>query len=136
VYRIDPYGKAVLYRIHPCIRPRRDSLRLCTSVVLPICQRVGRYLEHQGLLLRDAECDSLEREAPEPSDVMAQLLGSSISYLLAALVPRPRVDLTRITGFCPPITAGAAWSRRHDAPREPNASRTHTTEHPPNAMSR
>ena len=47
-----------------------------------IARRVGRYLERQGLLERDAENSHLALGAI-PDDPMAQLLGHSITYRIA-----------------------------------------------------
>ena len=48
-----------------------------------ISQRVGRCLERQGLLERDAESAWLDLKPAEDSDAMPQILGSSISYRIA-----------------------------------------------------
>jgi len=91
-----------------------------------ISQRVGRYLERQGLLVRDIENSYLQLEALDDS-VMNDLLGHSITYRiavgpqagrkafthiilepldfiarLATLVPKPRVNLTRFHGVFAP----------------------------------
>jgi hypothetical protein len=47
-----------------------------------LAQRIGRYLEHQGLLERDAENCYLAGDALE-AGAMEQLLGSSITYRIA-----------------------------------------------------
>ena len=47
-----------------------------------IARRVGRYLERQGLLERDAENSYLALDAVS-EDPMAQLLGHSITYRIA-----------------------------------------------------
>jgi hypothetical protein len=47
-----------------------------------IAHRVGRYLERQGLLQRDAENSYLSTDAV-PEDPMNQLLGHSIIYRIA-----------------------------------------------------
>lgn len=47
-----------------------------------IAQRVGRFLERQGLLERDAENSYLAGDAAD-DDPMAQLLGYSITYRIA-----------------------------------------------------
>jgi len=47
-----------------------------------IARRVGRYLERQGLLERDAEVSYLTTDAI-PEDPMNQLLGHSITYRVA-----------------------------------------------------
>jgi hypothetical protein len=48
-----------------------------------ISQRVGRCLERQGLLERDAEHAWLDLDPAEDSDAMPQIMGSSISYRVA-----------------------------------------------------
>ena len=53
------------------------------QVVQRISQRVGRCLERQGLLVRDAGADYLNLPLPEEHDPMAQLLGSSVTYRIA-----------------------------------------------------
>ncbi len=47
-----------------------------------IARRVGRFLERQGLLKRDAETSYLDLDAAQ-EDPMDQLLGSSITYRIA-----------------------------------------------------
>ena len=47
-----------------------------------IARRVGRYLERQGLLERDAENSYLALE-PDDDDAMVQLQGHSITYRIA-----------------------------------------------------
>jgi hypothetical protein len=53
------------------------------GLVQLIGQRVGRCLERQGLLERDAECAWLNLDPAEDSDAMPQILGSSVSYRVA-----------------------------------------------------
>jgi len=53
-----------------------------TQLAQTIAQRVGRYLERQGLLERDAENSYLTTDAI-PEDPMNRLLGHSITYRLA-----------------------------------------------------
>ncbi len=53
-----------------------------TQLAETIARRVGRYLERQGLLERDAENSYLASGAI-PDDPMAQLLGHSITYRVA-----------------------------------------------------
>jgi ribosomal protein S27E len=50
-----------------------------------IAHRIGRYLERQGLLVRDAEHSYLALEASDenPEDSMSQLQGHSITYRIA-----------------------------------------------------
>lgn len=47
-------------------------------------QRVGRCLERQGLLEQDAESAWLDLDPAEDTDAMPQILGSSVSYRIAA----------------------------------------------------
>ena len=53
-----------------------------TQLAHTIAQRVGRFLERQGLLERDAENSYLAGDAVD-EDPMAQLLGHSITYRIA-----------------------------------------------------
>jgi hypothetical protein len=53
-----------------------------TQLAHAIAQRVGRYLERQGLLERDAE-NSYLAEYTVDEDPMAQLLGHLITYRVA-----------------------------------------------------
>mgnify|MGYP003572279438 FL=1 len=53
-----------------------------TQLAQTIARRVGRYLERQGLLERDAENSYLTTDAI-PEDPMNQLLGHSITYRIA-----------------------------------------------------
>jgi hypothetical protein len=92
-----------------------------------IAYRIGRYLERQGLLARDAENAylALENSDEEPMD---QLRGYSITYRiavglqqgLAALVPRPRVNLTCYHGVFAPTASIARWSHRRSGVKETN----------------
>ena len=90
-----------------------------------LAYRIGRYLEGQGLLERDAENSYLVGDELDTGP-MAQLQGASITYRvavgrqqgrkvftlqtlpldfiarLAALVPKPRVNLTRFHGVFAP----------------------------------
>ena len=50
------------------------------DLVQLISQRVGRCLERQGLLERDAEQAWLDLDPDEDTDAMPQIMGSSISY--------------------------------------------------------
>ena len=98
-----------------------------TRLTHTIAHRVGRFLERQGLLERDAENSYLASDAVD-DDPMTPLLGHSITYRiryqlktpyrdgtthvifepldfiarLAALVPKPRVNLTRFHGVFAP----------------------------------
>jgi len=53
-----------------------------TRLAHTLARRVGRFLEHQGLLERDAENSYLASDAVE-EDPMNQLLGHSITYRIA-----------------------------------------------------
>jgi hypothetical protein len=53
------------------------------DLVKLISQRVGRCLERQGLLNRDAESAGLDLGPGEETDALPQILGSSISYQIA-----------------------------------------------------
>ena len=53
-----------------------------TQLTQTLARRIGRYLEHQGLLERDAENSYLAGDALEAGP-MEQLLGSSITYRIA-----------------------------------------------------
>jgi hypothetical protein len=59
------------------------------ALVQSVSERVGRHLERQGLLERDAENGYLALE-PEGEDALAPVLGSSITYRILALRPEPR----------------------------------------------
>ena len=62
--------------------PRSDELTQLTHI---IAHRVARYLERQGLLVRDAESGYLTAEAADEENehAMNHLLGSSITYRIA-----------------------------------------------------
>jgi hypothetical protein len=60
--------------------PDRAELQM---LVQRISHRVGRCLERQGLVERDAQSAWLNLETPDATDPMAQLLGSSITYRVA-----------------------------------------------------
>ncbi len=53
------------------------------ALVQRISKRVGRCLERQGLLERNAESAWLDLEPVEDTDAMPQILGSSVSYRVA-----------------------------------------------------
>ena len=53
------------------------------ELVQLISQRVGRCLEHQGLLEQDTESAWLKLEPADDTDAMPHLLGSSVSYRIA-----------------------------------------------------
>ena len=61
---------------------RSPTSQELTLLVETIARRVGRYLERQGLLERDAENSYLASDAV-PEDPVAQLLGHSITYRVA-----------------------------------------------------
>ena len=56
------------------------------ALVRTICERVGRHLEREGLLVRDLDTSYLALE-PHDDEGLAQVLGSSITYRIA-LGPR------------------------------------------------
>ena len=74
------------HRFHARFRwvkaPTSDGL---THLTHTIAHRVARYLERQGLLVRDAENSYLTTEGVEadPELPMSHLLGSSITYRIA-----------------------------------------------------
>ena len=59
--------------------PERAELE---TLVQSVSERVGRHLERQGLLVRDAENGYLALE-PEGEEALAPVLGSSITYRIA-----------------------------------------------------
>jgi len=59
--------------------PERAELE---ALVQSVSERVGRHLERQGLLVRDAEASYLALE-PEGEDALAPVLGSAITYRIA-----------------------------------------------------
>jgi len=61
---------------------RAPTTQELTHLAHTIAQRVGRFLERQGLLERDAENSYLAGDAVD-EDPMAQLLGHSITYRIA-----------------------------------------------------
>ena len=61
--------------------PNKDELE---DLVQLISQRVGRCLERQGLLEQDTESTWLDLDPAEDNDAMPQILGSSVSYRIAA----------------------------------------------------
>jgi transposase-like protein len=64
-------------------RVKAPVKRELEDLVQRISQRVGRCLERQGLLERDAESTWLELDLAEDTDAMPQILGSSVSYRIA-----------------------------------------------------
>lgn len=61
---------------------KAPTTRELTQLAHTIAQRVGRFLERQGLLERDAENSYLTGETVD-EDPMTQLLGHSITYRIA-----------------------------------------------------
>ena len=61
--------------------PNKDVLE---ELIQLISQRVGRCLERQGLLEQDTESAWLDLDPAEDNDAMPQILGSSVSYRIAA----------------------------------------------------
>lgn len=76
VYVGGPHG---LVRFRWVKAPTTEEL---TQLAHTIAHRVGRYLERQGLLERDAENSYLASDAVD-EDAMTQLLGHSITYRIA-----------------------------------------------------
>lgn len=115
VYVID--GEKPMFR--RLLAPRPQALE---ELIQTISQRVGAYLEREGLLVRDIENSYLQLEAPDES-AMNDLLGHSITYRIAVgpqagrkaftlqTVPRREADndnpnLAKIVGFS--LHAGVA----------------------------
>jgi len=80
VYTSGPNGRPMWFR--QVKAPNREEL---TRLTHTIAQRVGRYLERQGLVERDTGSVYLTPEALDASDddPSNQLLGSSITYRIA-----------------------------------------------------
>ena len=81
-------GKSGVYVYRNNRPPRFQRVRApdraeLTELVQLISQRVGRCLERQGLLERDAETAWLELDPAVNTDAMPQILGSSVSYRIA-----------------------------------------------------
>jgi len=66
----------VFPRIEP---PRQEQLQ---AFVERVAERIGRALERQGLLARDAESSYLEL-APDAGGALDDLIGHSITYRVA-----------------------------------------------------
>ena len=66
-------------RFHWVKAPTSDDITQLTNT---IAERIGRYLERQGLLERDTGNDYLSQDAVD-DDPMQQLLGHSITYRIA-----------------------------------------------------
>jgi hypothetical protein len=77
-------------RFHWVSSPTTQEL---TQLSQTIARRVGRYLERQGLLERDAENSYLTTDAVS-EDSMNQLLGHSITYRIAVAPPVGRKVFT------------------------------------------
>jgi hypothetical protein len=67
-------------RFHRVKAPDKNELE---ALVQRISKHVGRCLERQGLLERDAESAWLDLEPAEDTDAMPNILGSSVSYRVA-----------------------------------------------------
>jgi hypothetical protein len=76
VYAEDAYGKVRFHRIKA---PTVDELGV---LVQRISQRVARFLERRGFLVRDEENDYLALETSD-DEAMQQLRGHSITYRIA-----------------------------------------------------
>jgi hypothetical protein len=76
VYAEDAYGKVRFHRIKA---PTVDELGV---LVQRISQRVARFLERRGFLVRDEENDYLALETSD-DEAMQQLHGHSITYRIA-----------------------------------------------------
>ncbi len=68
---------------HGFLRVKAPDKNELEALVQRISKRVGRCLERQGLLERDAESAWLDLEPAEDTDAMPQILGSSVSYRIA-----------------------------------------------------
>jgi hypothetical protein len=64
-------------------RVKAPDISELENLVQLISQRVGRYLERQGLLGQDAEQAWLDLDPADDTDAMPHLLGSSVSYRIA-----------------------------------------------------
>ena len=71
--------KGTSARIHRVNEPSSGEL---TQLVHTIAHRVGRYLERQGWLERDAENDYLDLDTAD-DDPLSVLQGHSIAYRIA-----------------------------------------------------
>ena len=72
----DPHGKPRFQRVKA---PERTELE---QLVYTISKRTGRYLERQGLLVRDMDNSYLALE-PQGDTGLEGVLGSSITYRIA-----------------------------------------------------
>ena len=77
------YANAATARFHRVKEPSSGEI---TQLVHKIAHRVGRYLERQGWLERDAENSYLALDTAD-DDPLSVLQGHSITYRIA-LVPR------------------------------------------------
>lgn len=62
-----------------CSRDRLFCVRPASPAFARTCERIGRALERQGVLARDAESSYLALE-PDAGGAMDDLLGHSITY--------------------------------------------------------
>ena len=92
--------------------PTSDEL---TQLTHTIAQRVARYLERQGLLVRDAGNSYLTAEGVNADNEvpMDQLLGSSITYRVAIGPQQGRKVFTLQT--LPDCEAENTLAKRHDS---------------------
>jgi len=115
-------------------RVRAPDISELENLVQLISQRVGRCLERQGLLEQDAEQAWLDLDPADDTDAMPRLSLSSTGKVvytlktpyrdgttqvafhpvdfmarLAALVPKPRVNLTRYHGVLAPNHRWRGW---------------------------
>jgi hypothetical protein len=80
-----------LFRRLPAPRPRALE-----ALIQTISQRVGAYLEREGLLVRDIENSYLQLDDPDES-AMSDLVGHSITYRIAPIaVPRTSIGSSAI----------------------------------------
>ena len=92
-----------------------------TRLTQTLALRIGRYLEGQGLLERDAENSYLAGDYLE-SGPMAQLLGSSITYRIAVGPQQGRKVFTLQTRRGEVGEASMPRPRIRRSPRQPNAA--------------
>ena len=78
---VSAIAPALLYYT-PSLALKSPTAEELTHLAHTIARRVGRYLERQGLLERDAENSYLAADAVD-EDPMSQLLGHSITYRIA-----------------------------------------------------
>ena len=86
-----------------------------------LARRIGRYLERQGLLERDAENSYLAGDELE-GGAMEQLLGSSITY---------RIGVGPSRDICPgTLWRGRGWETESPSWRESSVARRGSTPRP------